>query len=566
MSEFKLNYTGQEIQNRLDRIDEIDTLQSRMDTLTSLPEGSTAGDAELIDIRVKVDGTTAPTAGTAVREQISELKGEIANLDSVLYTAQELTEGQQSQARENIAAADAAEVALLEEAVSRIGTPADHRKFAEKVMLYYGYPNAINNSWDVNNSANIYKDYDVCIFGDGYCLPTHEAHAETVEIFRILKRISPDTRIVGYVPIGVQNVGSDSNLSMDELKRRVDLWQSIGADGIFLDEYGYDYGVTRARQNEIVSYCHDRGMFVFANSWSIEYCFSDEDIVIDWMEDFHPNPDGLRAVLNAQDYYVYEHLFYNSYHDGDGNLHVECAEPYRIDNILQYFHNVRIDGKSYREVFGTKVFSLDAIPTGASLREKNEMMSLSIIGAAILNIDAIAFGDDMWSSSGNYHQWDFPQLNLETYRMNSISRSTRTYTDAEGKPAEFTYRWAASINGNQYAIVFDVETPTDVDYVVGKRYAECNGVRVDNAWLTIYDFQEFMDSTAAQVETNTTLVNETVQKVENALPNALQAEEKVNAFMTASDARIEDMESRVNSAISDIEVLTKGFNYLEVEW
>ena len=101
---------------------------------------------------------------------------------------------------------------------------------------------------------------------------------------------------------------------------------------------------------------------------------------------------------------------------------------------------------------------------------------------------------------------------------------------------------------------------------MGKRYAECNGVRVDNAWLTIYDFQEFMDSTAAQVETNTTLVNETVQKVENALPNALQAEEKVNAFMTASDARIEDMESRVNSAISDIEVLTKGFNYLEVEW
>lgn len=485
---------------------------------------------------------------------------------SVLYTSQELTDEQQAQVRANIAAADAAEVAVLEEAVSRIGTSADRRRFAEKVMLYYGYPNAINNSWDVNNSANIYKDYDVCIFGDGYCLPTHEAHAETVEIFRILKRISPDTRIVGYVPIGVQNVGSDSNLSMDELKRRVDLWQAIGADGIFLDEYGYDYGVTRARQNEIVSYCHDRGMFVFANSWSIEYCFSDEDIVIDWMEDFHPNPDGLRAVLNAQDYYVYEHLFYNSYHDGDGNLHVECAEPYRIDNILQYFHDVRIDGKSYREMFGTKVFSLDAIPTGASLREKNEMMSLSIIGAAILNIDAIAFGDDMWSSSGNYHQWDFPQLNLETDGLNSISRSTRTYTDAEGKPAEFTYRWAASINGNQYAIVFDVETPTDVDYVVSKRYAECNGVRVDNAWLTIYDFQEFMDSTAKTLAKSTTLITETQKQVEAALPNALQAEEKVNAFMTASDARIEDMESRVNSAISDIEVLTKGFNYLEVEW
>ena len=80
MPEFKLNYTGQEIQNRLDKIDEIDTLQSRMDTFTSLPEGSTTGDAELIDIRVKVDGTIAPTAGTAVREQISELKSDLGNL------------------------------------------------------------------------------------------------------------------------------------------------------------------------------------------------------------------------------------------------------------------------------------------------------------------------------------------------------------------------------------------------------------------------------------------------------------------------------------------------------
>ena len=446
------------------------------------------------------------------------------------------------------------------------GNTAAQRQFAEKVMLYYGYPNAINNSWDVNNSASIYKDYDVCIFGDGYCLPAHEAHAETVEIFRILKRISPDTRIVGYVPIGVQNVGSDSNLSMDELKNRVDLWQAIGADGIFLDEFGYDYGVTRERQNEIVNYCHGKGMFVFANSWSIEYCFSDEDMAIDWMEDFRPNPNCLRAVLNKDDYYVYEHLFYNSYHDDAGALHIECADPYRIDNILQYFNDARIDGKSYREVFGTKVFSLDSIPTGASIREKNEMMSLSIIGAAILNIDAIAFGDDMWSSSGYYHQWDFPQLNLHTEGSNSIGRSSRVYTDTEGNAAEFTYRWTASINGNQYSIVFDVQTPDDAEYAAGKRYAECNGVKVDNVWLTVYDFQEFMEQTGAQVEANTTLVNETVQQVKAALPSALQAEEKVSAFMTESGARIADMETRVQNAISDIEVLTKGFNYLEVEW
>ena len=57
-----------------------ETLKSRIDTITSLPEGSTTGDAELQDIRVKADGTTAASAGNAVREQFSELKEDLGNL------------------------------------------------------------------------------------------------------------------------------------------------------------------------------------------------------------------------------------------------------------------------------------------------------------------------------------------------------------------------------------------------------------------------------------------------------------------------------------------------------
>lgn len=52
-------------------------LSARMDTFTNLPEGSTSGDAELADIRVKADGSTASSAGNAVREQVTTLSNKI---------------------------------------------------------------------------------------------------------------------------------------------------------------------------------------------------------------------------------------------------------------------------------------------------------------------------------------------------------------------------------------------------------------------------------------------------------------------------------------------------------
>ena len=59
-------------------------LSSRIDAFTSLTEGSTTGDVELQDIRVKADGTTATSAGNAVREQFNELKSNVVLLDNLL--------------------------------------------------------------------------------------------------------------------------------------------------------------------------------------------------------------------------------------------------------------------------------------------------------------------------------------------------------------------------------------------------------------------------------------------------------------------------------------------------
>lgn len=59
------------------------TLSQRMDTFTSLSEGSTTGDAELKDIRVGANGITYNNAGDSVRGQYSQLKEDLADLTPI---------------------------------------------------------------------------------------------------------------------------------------------------------------------------------------------------------------------------------------------------------------------------------------------------------------------------------------------------------------------------------------------------------------------------------------------------------------------------------------------------
>ena len=70
---------------KAERQAEIAVERARIDNMSTLTEGSTTADAELLDIRVKSDGSTATSAGNAVREQVSELKRDLTQQKEYIF-------------------------------------------------------------------------------------------------------------------------------------------------------------------------------------------------------------------------------------------------------------------------------------------------------------------------------------------------------------------------------------------------------------------------------------------------------------------------------------------------
>ncbi len=241
----------------------------------------------------------------------------------------------------------------------------------KRLLIYYSYPSSLNypqNQYNIAAVINDFSQYDYLVFGSGLEESTHPDHANTQQIMAGIN--TNGRKVFGYVDLGV----STSNLSIAQMESKVLKWKAMGAAGIFLDDFGFDYNVTRERQNGIVSYIHDQNLPVIANAWNPDDVFGSAVVA--------GNPSALAPVLLATDFYLSE-----SFGIMEGNFNANRAKADKL--------------KAYQALLPFKILSITTNAAATSEIYDQNKFHFAWYLAALDGHEAAGWGEYLFASSGN---------------------------------------------------------------------------------------------------------------------------------------------------------------------
>ena len=176
------------------------------------------------------------------------------------------------------------------------------------LLIYYGWMSSFNsadNGWDNEKVAQDMARYELVVLGAGIQDSSHGDYSNSSVIIPRILELNPDCKVFGYISA----TETESNF-----ESKVDDWKSIGVNGIFFDEAGYDYGTVatngRAAINSKVDYVHGEGMICFMNAWNIDHIIGTEN------DASYPNSTWnsptKAAKLNSNDWYLLESFAVNT--------------------------------------------------------------------------------------------------------------------------------------------------------------------------------------------------------------------------------------------------------------
>lgn len=205
------------------------------------------------------------------------------------------------------------------------------------LLIYYAAPTIINAKYDLDYAAGILSRYDDVVLGTGLEDSGNAYHADTVSIISKVAALSPGTVVWGYIDTGV----TTGNLSLSTIQSQIDDWMAMGAKGIFLDVFGYDYHVNRTRQNAILDYVHSKNVGAIINVFNPDQALGSQ-------VDATYNPTGAATHANSSDVLLLESWICNS---------DAYASPYYAT-----FSDIktRADAaRAYRQSLGVRIFAVN---------------------------------------------------------------------------------------------------------------------------------------------------------------------------------------------------------------
>jgi len=251
--------------------------------------------------------------------------------------------------------------------------------YGYRLLIYYGIPIGANDTWNADKAAKALAQYDVVVFGAGLEEEKHSYHHSTQTVISLMRQNNPKLKLFGYIDLGV----ATDNHDMKTILAKSAKWKALGADGIFLDDAGYDFGVSRQRLNDAVNGIHELGMSVFVNAWR------PEDVLSDAVNKKY-NPNGLPSALDERDIYLLEDFLQPTDINEPGSASVFTKEfRAKIDKALKF--------RSERGIHLMSVSTIDWNAYSATAIRK--FFRMNEAAAGIFALEAYGVSPDHYSSS-----------------------------------------------------------------------------------------------------------------------------------------------------------------------
>jgi hypothetical protein len=236
-----------------------------------------------------------------------------------------------------------------------------------KLAIYYGWLSSVNATFTVSGAVGVFKVYDLLIVGAGLELPTHGDYTNTLAIINDPGMVN--TKVFGYI---------DATQTLDVIQGQIDLWKLTGVKGIFLDKFGYDFGLTRDVQREIIWCVHAVNLIAFVNAWNPDDVFSPA---------VGPNnTNGLATRLNPTDWYLAESFAVKlgAYDDNDLD-----------SNGIKDFQDKAVKMVNYQAIYGTQLAATSSYDNEAFDQHK---LDYSYYASVLNGFNAYSFGEYLYSA------------------------------------------------------------------------------------------------------------------------------------------------------------------------